>query len=110
MLILPPGHAQSVRIRRPLSRRETRLIGVVLGVVAALIIAVAISLGTAGHSSHNGCIYATIPAPTGAQEVNQCGAQARTTCESVRTPGSFTTAAARSIAAECRKAALPVNP
>ena len=110
MLILPPGHAQEVTLRRTLSRREKRLIGGVLAVVAALILALVVSLATSGQGSGHGCIYATIPAATGAQQISECGAVARSTCVSTSTPGAFSAQAARAIAAECRKAGLPVSP
>ena len=81
----------------------------VLGVVAALAVALVVSLLVGGQSSSRGCIYVTIPAATGAQQVNECGATARSTCLSASTPGAFTAQAARSIEAECRKAGLPVS-
>lgn len=109
MLILPPGHAQSISRRRALTPRERWLIGGVLGAVAAVAIALVISLGTAGKTSAHGCIYATIPGAVGAQQVDQCGAQARDMCQSVHAPGAFTAQAAATIAAECRKAGLPVG-
>jgi len=108
VLILPPGHVQSVRARTPLSSREKRIIGTVLVAVALLTFALLISLVVAGPSSANGCIYVTVPAATGAQQIDQCGAEARSTCESARMPGAFTTGAAQSIVAACRKARLPV--
>ena len=107
---MPPGHAQSVHARRALSARDKRMIGTVLVAVALLTVVLAISLVTAGPSSSKGCIYVTIPAPTGAQQINQCGVQARSTCQSARTPGAFTSDAAQSIVAVCRKARLPVGP
>jgi hypothetical protein len=81
----------------------------VVGAVVALAVAVAISIGTSGKTSRHGCIYVTIPAATGAEEVYRCGAEARSTCLSVGTPGAFSEASARSIAAHCRKASLPVR-
>lgn len=110
MLIIPPGHAQSVRAGAALSGREKRMIGGVLAAVALLAVALAISLLSAGPSSSNGCIYVTIPAATGAQQINQCGAQARSTCQSARTPGAFTANAVPSVLAACRKAGFPVAP
>lgn len=109
MLILPPGHAESVRIRRALSAREKRIIGVLLAAIAALAVVLVVSLGSAARNSHNGCIYLTTAAATGAQEINQCGAAARTTCASARAPGAYSSAASDAIAAECRKAGLPVG-
>ena len=109
MLILPPGHAQAVRARRPLSIREKRLIAAVLAAVAAIAVALVISFSAGSRTSSHGCIYVTIPAATGAQEINRCGAAARETCASSQTAGAFTPQAAQSIAAECRSAGLPVG-
>jgi hypothetical protein len=85
------------------------MIGGVVATVAAVVIALIISLSTAGRSSANGCIYATIPGPVGAVQVNECGAAAQSTCAAVFAPGAYAPGAARTIAAECRKAGLPVN-
>jgi hypothetical protein len=109
MLILPPGHAEAVRVRRRLSQRERWMIGGVLATVAAVVIVLAISLGTAARTSANGCIYATIPGVVGAVQVNECGAAAKSTCSSVFAPGAYAPGAGRTIAAECRKARLPVS-
>ena len=106
---LPPEHAQTLAHPRKLSTREKRLIWGVLGVVAALAVALVISIATVGQSSAHGCIHATIPGAVGAQEINQCGALARATCQTVHQPGSFAPSAARVIAEECRKAGLPVR-
>ena len=81
----------------------------VLGVVAALAVVLVVSLLAAGHSSRHGCIYVTIPAATGAEEVYQCGQTARSTCRSVSVPGAFRGQSARSVEAACRKAGLPVS-
>ena len=85
------------------------MLGLVLALVAALGVAVVIALSTAGRSSASGCIHVTIPAATGAQEINECGATARYTCASVLVPGAFTPEAAQTIATACRKARLPVG-
>lgn len=108
-MVLPPGHAQLTLTRPRVSKRERRMIGGVMAVVAALVLAVVISLVTAGPNSSRGCIYATIPAATGAQEIDQCGAVARGTCASALRPGAFTVQSGRAVAAECRKAGLPVG-
>jgi hypothetical protein len=81
----------------------------VLGVVAALAVVLVVSLLVNGQSSSHGCIYVTIPAATGAQQVSECGATARSTCLSTSTPGAYTEQAARSIESECRKAGLAVS-
>jgi hypothetical protein len=85
------------------------MVSAVLGTAVAVIVVLVISLGSSGRSSAHGCIYATIAGVLGAQEVYQCGADARATCASVRTPGAFGAQAAQTIAAECRKAGLPVG-
>ena len=74
-----------------------------------LIVAIVISLVAAGKTSSRGCIYVTIPAATGAEQINQCGDAARATCLSTSTPGAFAPQAAQSIAAECHKARLPTS-
>ena len=109
MLILPPGHAESIRLGRHLSVREKRLVAAVLGAVAALIAVLVIALSSSGESSAHGCIYVTIPAPTGAQQISQCGPAARDTCGTALAPGAFTAQAARTVSAACRKAGLPVG-
>jgi hypothetical protein len=85
------------------------MVGGVLAVVAAIVVALAVSLGTGGQASGHGCIHATIPGAVGAQEIDQCGAQARATCQTAEQPGSVTPSSARVIAAQCRKAGLPVG-
>ena len=85
------------------------MLGGVLGTIAVLAVVLVISFASSGPSSKSGCIYATIPAATGAQQVHQCGSAARSTCASVDTPGAFTAQAARTLATECRKAGLPVG-
>lgn len=81
----------------------------VLALVGVAALVLVISLVAAGPSSSHGCIYVTIPAATGAQEINQCGRAARETCASAMRPGSFTAQAAPVVATECRKAGLPVG-
>jgi predicted carbohydrate-binding protein with CBM5 and CBM33 domain len=109
VLILPPGHAETVGARRPLSTRERWILRGVLAIVAAIAVVVVISLATASKSSSHGCIRATIPGVVGAGQISQCGAAARSTCEAVYMPGAYSPASARTIAAECRKAGLPVG-
>jgi hypothetical protein len=108
-VVLPLNHAQLTTARREVSRRERWMIGGVLAVVAALAIALVISLAAAGPTSAHGCIYVTIPADTGAQEINQCGENARSTCSSALDPHAFPAQSSRVVAAECRKAGLPVG-
>jgi hypothetical protein len=109
MLILPPGHAEAIRTRRRLTARERWLTGGVGGILVALVIALAISLSNSGPSSSRGCIYLTIAAATGAQQISQCGPTARATCGSAAVPGSFANQAGPGLIAACRKAGLPVT-
>ncbi len=85
------------------------MVGGMLGVVAALAVVLVISFVRTGPSSGHGCIYATIPGAVGAEQVNECGASARDTCRSVDAPGAYTRQAAHTLAAQCRKAGLPVG-
>jgi len=80
-----------------------------LGVVAVLVLVVAISLASAGRSSAKGCIDVTIPYAVGGVEYYRCGAAAREMCSEVGAPGGFSAASARAVGAECRKAGLPVG-
>lgn len=107
MLILPPGHGQTITQRRALSVRERWMVWGVIAAVAAVVLILVVSIASGGRSSGHGCIYATIPGAVGAQEVYQCGADARATCQSASTPGAFAPQAAQRIVAECRKAGLP---
>ena len=100
---------RTMATRPRLSGRERWMLGGVLGAVAALALALVVSLGTSGQSSGHGCIYVTIPAATGAQELNHCGATARALCASALQPGAFTSQAAHVLAVACRKAGLPVG-
>jgi hypothetical protein len=102
-MVMPP---QTATLRR-LSKRERWMIGGVLGVVAALAVVLIISFVSSGPSSSNGCIYATIPGVVGAQQIHECGATARSTCQTVNV--AYPAQAAQTIAAACRKAGLPVG-
>jgi hypothetical protein len=109
VLILPPGHADAIAARRGLSAREKWMVGGVLAAVAVLAVVLVISFSSSGPRSSRGCIYATIPGDVGAQQINECGDAARDTCQTVHAPGAFTQQAAAVLAAECRKARLPVG-
>ena len=108
-MVMPPGHVQTDAIRRALSSRERWMVRSVLGVVAVLAVLLVVSIVSGGKSSANGCIYATIPGPVGAQEINQCGTRARETCRTAAAPGEFTSQAAAVVERQCRKAGLPVG-
>ena len=108
-MVLPLGHGKTIGSNRALSGRERWMVRAVLGAVAVLAIVLAVAIGTASKSSAHGCIHATIAGPVGAQEIDQCGAQARSTCLTADAPGTFTPPAARVIERQCRKAGLPVG-
>lgn len=109
MLILPPGHAQSIRVRRSLSARERWSLSVALGAVAALAVAVVLAVSTSGHSTSHGCIDVTIPYSVGGQEFYRCGAGARAMCARVGVSGGYTGRAGQAVAEQCRRAGLPVG-
>ena len=92
-----------------LSRREKWMLGGVLGVVAVLAVVLVISFVSSGPSSGQGCIYDNIPGVVGAEQVHECGANARQTCRSVNAPGAYTRQAAHTLAVECGKAGLAVG-
>jgi hypothetical protein len=109
VLILPPGHAQSVRLRQLTAREKWLVRAVAAAVAVATIVVVIVSLATSGPTSSRGCINATIPGPVGAEEVRECGVTARDTCATVFRPGEYTPQAASVISAACRKAGLPAG-
>jgi ABC-type Co2+ transport system permease subunit len=109
VLILPPGHADRLKLQRRLSSREKWILGSVLATVAAVIVAVVISIGTAGHQTGNGCVDVKFPITIGGEELYQCGAKARALCAAVGTPGGFTSVSGQAVAEQCRKAGLPVG-
>ena len=109
MLILPPGHAETLKGMRRLTVREKRLVQAVLALVAALLVGVLIALASSGQSSARGCIHLTIPGPVGAQELDECGARARDICSTVRQSGAFNSVARNDVVAACRTARLPVG-
>lgn len=106
MLILPPGHAQELGLKRALAARERWLVGGVLGVVIALAVALVVALAIPGPRSSRGCIHLTVAGPTGGESFDQCGAAARALCSSATAPGAFPGAA---LIPECRKARLPTK-
>jgi hypothetical protein len=103
VLIMP---AETATLRR-LSSREKWMVGGVLGVVAVIAVILVISFISSGPSSANGCIYATVPGAVGAEQIHECGATARSTCETVH--AAYPAQAAATVAAECRKAGLAVG-
>jgi hypothetical protein len=85
------------------------MIGGVLGVVAAIAVALVISLATASPKSGHGCISVGLAYSTGGAEIYRCGSAARAMCDAVGQPGGPTGTTARSLTTECRKAGLPIG-
>jgi hypothetical protein len=109
VLILPPGHAQTIRVPRRFSVRERWIIGSVLAVVAALVVAVLISIGSSGHKTAIGCVDVKFPIAIGGQELCECGARAAELCASAGPSVGLSAVEDRAVAAECRKAGLKVG-
>jgi hypothetical protein len=110
VLILPPGHAQSVsRTPRPLTRRERMLVRGVLALIAAAAVAVGVAVGFASSSpAGRGCIDVTVASSIGAQPISGCGTRARSLCLQVG-DGGFTGTTASLVASACRRAGVPVR-
>jgi hypothetical protein len=81
----------------------------VLVAVAVFAVVLVVAIASTGKSSAHGCIYATIPGPVGAEQLDQCGSQARATCRSAGVAGTYAPQAANEVARQCRKAGLPVG-
>lgn len=110
MLILPPGHAETLhRPRYRLNLRERWIIGGVLAAVVALTVAIVVSIGTAEHKTAGGCVDVKFPTTIGGAELYRCGAQARELCASVGSTARANDVEGKAIAAQCRKAGLPVG-
>jgi len=109
MLILPPGHAQTVRTQYTLRRREKVMISGVLGVVAALVVILVLAVGSGEKQSGHGCISVGLAYSTGGETINRCGGAARALCAGVNQPGGSGGAAARALTTECRKAGLAIG-
>ena len=89
--------------------RERWLVRIMAAVTAVIVVGVVIALVAGGQSSGNGCVHAIFPGPVGAEQVNQCGSGARTLCATLRSSGQYGPEAVRTIAAECRRARVPVG-
>lgn len=108
-MVLPLGHGIAPAAARRLSRRERWMVRGVLAAVAALVVVLVLAIASAGRTSAHGCIHVTIPGPVGAEQLDQCGAQAKATCRSVALPGSYPAPTARTVARECRRAGLAIT-
>ncbi|MGA9860186.1 MAG: hypothetical protein WBQ18_20130 [Solirubrobacteraceae bacterium] len=109
MLILPPGHAQAVRQRRPFTGRERWLIRGMLAVIVAGLVVLGVSLATADKQSGHGCISVSLAYSTGGSQIYRCGAAAQAMCDGVNRPGGLTGLPAHTVADACRKAGLRIH-
>jgi hypothetical protein len=109
MMILPPGHAEEIQRRRAFAPRERWMIRAVVAVVAALAAILVISLTTGEAQSGNGCVSVSLAYSTGGDHITRCGDGARSLCQGVGHAGGITGVPAQTVAAACRKAALPVG-
>jgi len=85
------------------------MVASVLALVLVGLVVLAISIGSSGNKSGNGCVDVTISGPIGGEELHRCGAQARSLCASVEHPGGITGDPAKDVARECHKVGLPVG-
>jgi hypothetical protein len=109
MLILPSGHAEAIRQRRPFRAREKAMVGGVLATVAALVIVLIVALGTSDRQSGHGCISVGLAYSTGGAQIYRCGPGARAMCATVGRAGGPVGATARALTTECRKAGLQLG-
>jgi hypothetical protein len=81
----------------------------VLGLTAAIVVAVLVAFTTHQHKSSNGCIDVSAATAIGGSELYRCGTSARQLCTSpVGGNGSENIAFRQQLADACRKAGLPV--
>jgi len=109
MMIMPPDHSATVRPSYRLSSREGWILAGVGSLVLVLLVAVVISVGTATHKSSAGCVDVALPYSTGGADIYRCGSAARAMCAQVGHPSGYTGTSGRAVAAECRKAGIPVG-
>jgi hypothetical protein len=107
MLILPPGHAQTIKHGRTFRARERWMIGGVLGVLAVLVAVLIVSIGSTTKASGHGCVSVSLAYSTGGQHIYRCGAGARALCDGVGRVGGITGPPAEVVARECHKAGIP---
>lgn len=108
-----PDTAEGKPASRPraLGRTEWWLIGGLGVVLAATIAAVVFALSLSPHAKHDGCIHVNLPyAAEGQGQFLECGESARTMCGAVGRPGGLTGITGQTVAAECRRAGVPIGP
>jgi hypothetical protein len=106
MLILPPGHAQTIRQRRAFRPREKGMIAGVVGVLALMVVVLVIAVASTGKKPGHGCVSVALAYSTGGEQIDRCGAAARALCGGVGRVGGVTGAAAETLSTACRKAGI----
>lgn len=109
MLVNGPAPADPGRRGPAMRTREKWMIGGVVALVAVLAAALVISFASGSKKSGHGCISVALAYSTGGAQIDKCGGAARALCAGVGVPGGLTGLPARGVAAECRKAGLPVG-
>lgn len=109
-MILPPGHAERTASLRRLSSRERRMVSAVGVLAIALAVTVVLAFALGSGSSTAGCIDLTVAGPVGAEPIHECGSAARSLCQSLGAPGSYTGVPGHEIAQSCRSHGFAVGP
>jgi hypothetical protein len=89
--------------------REKWMIAGVLGILAVLVVGLAISVGTAAKHSGHGCVAVDLAYSTGGSQTYTCGAGARSLCAGIGRDGQLTGQTGRIVAQSCRRAGLRVG-
>jgi hypothetical protein len=99
--------AREKRLATPLQwgRRERAVVGALLALAAAALIALVAYGVTSGGSSRKDCVEVTFASTLGGAKLTGCGARARQICAS----GSFASIG-RELSAACRRAGFAYKP
>lgn len=97
---------QSRRLSEPLrwGRREKTVVALLLGCVAAAVLALAGYALSSGGAARRDCVSVTFASTLGGAMVHECGARARATCSA---GGGFHGIAAQELRTACRRAGFP---
>lgn len=85
------------------------MIRAVLAAVGLLAVVLVISLATGETKSGHGCVSVELAYSTGGDHITRCGRAARSLCQGVGHAEGITGVPARTVAAACRRAGLPVG-
>jgi hypothetical protein len=107
VLILPPGHGQTIAARQRLSRRERWLLRSVGALTAAIVLLVVLAL-VQSSAARRGCVEITIASSLGGQPLSGCGSHARAICAGAGSEG-YSGSAREAVRSACARAGLPVG-